>query len=213
MIKKRVKFTFPQKLITEPLIYQLGKKYQIVTNIRRADVREDMGWVVLELQGAEDEISDSLKWVAEYTKKWPWRFVYLEGTDICYNVSENRDRCERTLEAADPSNTIKKVRDLKTVGARAIERPHHEVSYQNYDAEVTKTLASNTMAANIRHRAGQSKGLCIPDVNSGTKSATKSATKISRFSYGFAFFSRFIFFFLFFVVFVDFGNECSYNYR
>lgn len=66
MIKKRVKFTFPQKLITEPLIYQLGKKYQIVTNIRRADVREDMGWVVLELQGAEDEISDSLKWVAEY---------------------------------------------------------------------------------------------------------------------------------------------------
>jgi len=66
MIKKRVKFTFPQKLITEPLIYQLGKKYEIVTNIRRADVREDMGWVVLELEGEEDEIASGLEWVAEY---------------------------------------------------------------------------------------------------------------------------------------------------
>ncbi len=66
MIKRRVKFTFPQKLITEPLIYQLGKKYEIVTNIRRADVREDMGWVVLELEGGEDEIASGLEWVAEY---------------------------------------------------------------------------------------------------------------------------------------------------
>ena len=66
MIKRRVKFTFPEKLITEPLIYQLGKKYEIVTNIRRADVREDMGWVVLELEGEEDEIASGLKWVAEY---------------------------------------------------------------------------------------------------------------------------------------------------
>jgi hypothetical protein len=66
MIKRRVRFTFPQKLITEPLIYQLGKKYEIVTNIRRADVREDMGWVVLELEGEEDEIASGLEWVAEY---------------------------------------------------------------------------------------------------------------------------------------------------
>ena len=66
MIKKRVKFTFPQKLITEPLIYQLGQKYEIVTNIRRADVREDMGWVVLELEGEEDEIAGGLEWVATY---------------------------------------------------------------------------------------------------------------------------------------------------
>jgi hypothetical protein len=66
MIKRRVKFTFPQKLITEPLIYQLGKRYEIVTNIRRADVREDMGWVVLELEGEEDEIAGGLEWVAGY---------------------------------------------------------------------------------------------------------------------------------------------------
>ena len=64
MVKKRVKFTFPQELITEALIYELGKQFTIVTNIRRADVREDMGWVVLELDGDEDEIARGLDWVA-----------------------------------------------------------------------------------------------------------------------------------------------------
>ena len=65
MTKKRVKFTFPQKLITEPVIYELARKFEIVTNIRRADVREDMGWVVLELEGHEDEIAKGLDWVID----------------------------------------------------------------------------------------------------------------------------------------------------
>jgi ABC-type methionine transport system ATPase subunit len=63
MVKKRVKFTFPHQLITEPVIYDLGQKFEIVTNVRRADVREDMGWVVLELEGQEDEITKGLAWV------------------------------------------------------------------------------------------------------------------------------------------------------
>ena len=63
MVKKRVKFTFPQELITEPVTYELGQKFKIVTNVRRADVREDMGWMVLELEGDEDEIANSLDWV------------------------------------------------------------------------------------------------------------------------------------------------------
>ena len=63
MSKKRVKFTFPQDMITEPVIYELGQKYRVVTNVRRADVREDMGWVVLELEGDEDQITSGLEWV------------------------------------------------------------------------------------------------------------------------------------------------------
>ncbi len=61
--KRRVKFTFPPSLVTEPVIYQLGQRFQIVTNIRRADVRENMGWVVLELEGDESEIERGLEWV------------------------------------------------------------------------------------------------------------------------------------------------------
>ncbi|HXK32644.1 MAG TPA: NIL domain-containing protein [Dehalococcoidia bacterium] len=64
MAKQRVKFTFPQELITLPIIYELGKNYNIVTNIRRADVTEDRGWVVLEMEGAIEEIETALEWVA-----------------------------------------------------------------------------------------------------------------------------------------------------
>ncbi|MCY4652364.1 MAG: NIL domain-containing protein, partial [Dehalococcoidia bacterium] len=61
---RRVKFTFPTKLVTEPIIYELGHRFKLVTNIRLADVREDMGWVVLELVGAEEEVANGLEWVA-----------------------------------------------------------------------------------------------------------------------------------------------------
>ena len=64
MAKRRVKFTFPTALITEPVIYRLGIDYKVVTNIRRADVQEDVGWVILELEGEEADIDRGLEWVA-----------------------------------------------------------------------------------------------------------------------------------------------------
>jgi ABC-type methionine transport system ATPase subunit len=63
MATRRVKFTFPTELVTDPIIYELGHRFKVVTNIRRADVRDDMGWVVLELEGSEDEVANSLEWV------------------------------------------------------------------------------------------------------------------------------------------------------
>ena len=65
MAKRRVRFTFPEQLITEPLIYNLGRKFEIVTNIRRANVQERVGWVVLELEGDENEIDRGLEWMTE----------------------------------------------------------------------------------------------------------------------------------------------------
>jgi ABC-type methionine transport system ATPase subunit len=64
MAISRVKFTFPTELIKEPIIYRLCQQYKVVPNIRRADVREDMGWVVLELEGEEDEITRGIQWVS-----------------------------------------------------------------------------------------------------------------------------------------------------
>jgi len=64
MARQRVKFTFSQDLITLPIIYELGKSFNLVTNIRRADVTEDRGWVILELDGELDEIERGLDWVA-----------------------------------------------------------------------------------------------------------------------------------------------------
>ena len=65
MAKKQVMFTFPQKMVKEPIIYNLGINFKIITNIRRADVSENKGWVVLELEGKEKDIEQGLKWVTE----------------------------------------------------------------------------------------------------------------------------------------------------
>jgi hypothetical protein len=56
-------FTFPQELIRESIIYTLSHQFKVVTNIRRADISEDKGWVVLELEGEEKEIEEGLTWV------------------------------------------------------------------------------------------------------------------------------------------------------
>ena len=64
MATHRVKLTFLQQLITLPIIYELGKEFNVVTNVRRADVTQDQGWVVLELEGDMEEIERGLDWVA-----------------------------------------------------------------------------------------------------------------------------------------------------
>jgi len=65
MAKRQVMFTFPRKLIKEPIIYELSHKFEVITNIRRADVSEDRGWVVLELEGKDKEIDAGIDWVKD----------------------------------------------------------------------------------------------------------------------------------------------------
>ncbi len=65
MTKRRVKLTFPSELITEPIIYLMGKEFEVVTNVRRANVTSTFGWVVLELDGEEDELDRALQWAEE----------------------------------------------------------------------------------------------------------------------------------------------------
>ncbi len=62
MAKQRVKFTFPPNLITQPLIHNMGRQFDVVTNIRRANVTRDRGWVILEISGGEEEIEKAIAW-------------------------------------------------------------------------------------------------------------------------------------------------------
>ncbi len=62
MAVRRVRLTFPEQLIKEPIIYLLGHEFRVVTNVRMADVDESTGWVVLELEGEPGEIDRSLAW-------------------------------------------------------------------------------------------------------------------------------------------------------
>jgi hypothetical protein len=65
MAKVRVKFTFAPHLIQEPIIWSLGRQFDVVTNIRRANVVEDQGWVILELDGAQEEIERGIAWIKD----------------------------------------------------------------------------------------------------------------------------------------------------
>jgi len=56
MGRRRLKLIFGPDMVKEPVIYQLGKQFEIVTNIRRADVTRDQGWVLLEITGEADEL-------------------------------------------------------------------------------------------------------------------------------------------------------------
>ena len=52
MGKQRVKFTFEENLVKQPVIYELGRKFKLVTNIRLADVGDDVDWVVLDFRNS-----------------------------------------------------------------------------------------------------------------------------------------------------------------
>jgi L-aspartate semialdehyde sulfurtransferase ferredoxin len=62
MARQRMKLTFPPDLMNTPLVYNMGKQFQVVTNIRRANVSGDRGWVVLEISGGEEEIERAIAW-------------------------------------------------------------------------------------------------------------------------------------------------------
>ncbi len=61
---KQIRLTFQTHLVSEPVIYQLGQKYKVTTNIKRANVKQNTGWVILDIEGADSDISTSLKWIA-----------------------------------------------------------------------------------------------------------------------------------------------------
>jgi ABC-type methionine transport system ATPase subunit len=60
---KRLWLTYPKKVIQRPVVYELGHKFKVVTNVRQASVTEEVGIVSLELQGERDEIKKAIKWL------------------------------------------------------------------------------------------------------------------------------------------------------
>ncbi len=62
MVKRRVIFTFTPEISAEPIIYNVGQQFNIVTNIRRANATEDRGWIELELDGEDKDIEAGITW-------------------------------------------------------------------------------------------------------------------------------------------------------
>ena len=74
-MKHRVRLTFPQHLIKEPVIFNMAKKYDIMPNIRRARVTETVGEMVLELDGTEENLKNGI----EMLKRQGIEVEFVEG--------------------------------------------------------------------------------------------------------------------------------------
>jgi hypothetical protein len=62
-MKEKFYLTYPPALVKEPLIYWLGKKFEVITNIRGANISNEMGLVALEIEGAQAEIDRAVAWL------------------------------------------------------------------------------------------------------------------------------------------------------
>lgn len=59
----RVWLTYPTKLIKRPVIWELGHKFELVTNVRQASVSDEVGILCLEIEGAPKEVESGLRWL------------------------------------------------------------------------------------------------------------------------------------------------------
>jgi ABC-type methionine transport system ATPase subunit len=64
-VRERVYLTYPTRLIKEPLIYQVGHKFKVVTNIRGANINDTIGLVALELDGTQAEVDRAIAWLRD----------------------------------------------------------------------------------------------------------------------------------------------------
>lgn len=64
-VREKVYLTYPTDLIKEPLIYLVGQRFDVVTNIRGANISDTMGLVALELDGVQAEVDKAVAWLRD----------------------------------------------------------------------------------------------------------------------------------------------------
>ena len=65
MANRVVRFIYPPSRVNEPILYQLVRKFDIVTNLRKADVNSNGGVLELGLRGDDQLINQALDWVRQ----------------------------------------------------------------------------------------------------------------------------------------------------
>ena len=63
MTNVRVKLTFPENLVKQPIIARLVRQFDVMPNIRRASVEEHVGWIVCELGGEVEQVEKAIEWL------------------------------------------------------------------------------------------------------------------------------------------------------
>jgi ABC-type methionine transport system ATPase subunit len=60
MARIKLSLRFPKSIVDRPIIWKLTREFDVVTNIRRANIDEEIGWMLLELSGEMAEIERAI---------------------------------------------------------------------------------------------------------------------------------------------------------
>ena len=63
--KRRFWLMYPPRLITTPVMWQLVRKFDVITNIRQASVTDEIGIVCLEMEGDRAIIKSAVSWLGK----------------------------------------------------------------------------------------------------------------------------------------------------
>ena len=78
--------------VQQPVLWRLGKMFNVVTNVRRARVTEDYGYVLLEMEGSSQELEQSN--------------AYLAGLGLVQGASDPSSISARPEDKLPQPNTI-----------------------------------------------------------------------------------------------------------
>ena len=65
MQRVRLFVSFPEQLVDRPLIYEVITEFDVVPNIRRANVEDHSGWIILEMIGDNAQLDASVAYLEE----------------------------------------------------------------------------------------------------------------------------------------------------
>jgi|YelNatPaOPRAMG01_1025707.scaffolds.fasta_scaffold02707_9 ABC-type methionine transport system ATPase subunit len=63
MAKAKVKLIYPPELVDKPIIWSLIREFSFIVNIRKAEVKEELAWLEVDLEGQREEIARGIEWL------------------------------------------------------------------------------------------------------------------------------------------------------
>ena len=74
MTHRHLQLTFPADRVTDPVIYEIIIRFQVVPSIRRAAIENHVGWMILDLSGDEANLDAAV--------------AYLESCGVAVSAAE-----------------------------------------------------------------------------------------------------------------------------
>ncbi len=61
-VHERLFLSFPEEIVGQPITYEVVKRFDVMPNVRRANVEEHSGWVIMELLGDPDAVEAAIEY-------------------------------------------------------------------------------------------------------------------------------------------------------